>query len=94
MKIEGFIWYDSIIEKIEQKHSVYQYEVREIFVNRPQFRFVEKGHRPGENVYSASGQTLAGRYVIVFFAYKKDKHALILSARNMTYAERKKYEKK
>ena len=94
MKIEGFIWYDDITEKLERKHDVHQYEVREIFVNRPQFRFVEKGHRSGENVYSASGQTVAGRYLIIFFIYKKDKHALILSARDMTNAERKKYKEK
>ena len=94
MKIEGFIWYDEIIEKLERKHNVYPYEVREIFVNRPQFRFVEKGHRIGDNVYSASGQTLAGRYLIVFFVYKKDKHALILSARDMTDGERKRYEQR
>jgi hypothetical protein len=36
-------------------------EVREIFDNRPQFRFAEKGHRPGENVYFACGQTGEGR---------------------------------
>jgi len=94
LKIEGFVWYDNIVEKLERKHNVQQYEVREIFINYPQFRVVEKGHRPGENVYSGSGQTQAGRYLIVFFVYKKDKRALILSARDMTPAERKKYEDK
>jgi hypothetical protein len=43
MKIYGFIWYDYIIEKLEREHNVHQYEVREIFANRPKFRFVEKG---------------------------------------------------
>lgn len=94
MKIEGFIWFDDVIEKLDRKHHVFQHEVREIFSVSPQFRFVEKGHRKGENVYSVVGQTLAGRYLIVFFVYKKDKHALILSARDMTHGERKKYGKK
>lgn len=94
MKIYGFIWYDYIIEKLEREHNVYQYEVREIFANRPKFRFVEKGHRPNENVYSACGQTDSGRYLIVFFVYKKDKRALILSARDMTQVERRRYEEK
>lgn len=94
MKIDGFIWYDDIIEKIERKHNVQQYEVREIFANRPKFRFVEKGHRSGENVYSASGQANSGRYLIVFFVYKKNRQVLILSARNMTNVERKEYGKK
>ena len=94
MKIEGFIWLEDIVEKLVQKHGVQQQEVREVFVNLPQFRFVEKGHRPDENVYAALGQTDAGRYLIVFFVYKKDRRALILSARDMTHAERRKYEQR
>ena len=43
MKIIGFIWYEKIIEKLEQKHNVRQYEVREVFENNPKFRYVEKG---------------------------------------------------
>jgi uncharacterized DUF497 family protein len=45
-------------------------------------------------VYSALGQTDAGRYLIVFFVYKKTRQALIVSARDMTNAERNRYEKK
>jgi uncharacterized DUF497 family protein len=94
LKIKGFIWFEEIIEKLERKHHVRQEEVREVFANRPKFRYVEKGHHSGENVYVALGHTNAGRRLIVFFVYKKDKSALILSGRNMTSAERKKYEKK
>ena len=93
MKITGLIWLEDIVEKLEQKHHVQQYEVREVFANLPKFRFVEKGYRIGENVYAALGQTGAGRYLIVFFIYRKDKRALILTARNMTQAERGRYEK-
>ncbi len=78
---------------LERKHNVRQAEIREVFAHRPQFRFVEKGHRRSENVYAALGQTKAGRYLIVFFVYKKDGRALVLSARDMTQAERRKYEK-
>lgn len=92
MKITGFIWLGDIVEKMAQKHGVQQQEVKEVFANLPHFRFAEKGHRPGENVYAALGQTDAGRYLIVFFIHKKDGRALILSARNMTRAERRKYE--
>ena len=94
MKIRGFIWLEDIIEKLERKHHIQQQEVREIFANLPHFHFVEKGHRSGENVYAGLGQTDAGRYLTVFFVYKKDKWALILSARDMTQAERRRYEKK
>ena len=93
MRIEGIIWFDEIIEKLEWKHNVQPREVTEVFVNKPQFRFVEKGHRSGENVYAAMGQTYTGRYLIVFFIYKRDKRAFILSARNMTDRERRIYER-
>jgi uncharacterized protein len=83
---------EDIIEKLGRKHGILPVEVRQVFENHPHFRYVEKGHRPGEKVYYASGQTDEGRYLIIFFVYKKDRHALILSARNMTRAERRKYE--
>jgi uncharacterized protein len=67
--------------------------VREVFAGRVWFHFVEKGHRLGENVYAALGQSEAGRYLIVFFVYKKDQQALILSARDMTQTERRTYER-
>ena len=94
MRISGIIWLEDILDKLERKHAVEQEEVREIFANSPRFRFVEKGHRRGEDIYSAMGQTEAGRYLIIFFVLKKDGCALILSARDMTGPERKKYGKK
>ena len=86
MKLSGVIWLEEIVEKIERKHHVTQNEVREILRNSSHFRFVEKGHRRGENVYSALGQTSAGRYLIVFFVRKKTGQALPISARDMTPA--------
>lgn len=94
MKIEHIIWLEEIIEKLDRKHSVQQDEVREVLDNKPHFRFVEKGHRPDENVYAALGQAEGGRYLTVFFVYKKDKSALILSAREMTQGERRRYEQR
>jgi uncharacterized DUF497 family protein len=94
MKIRGIIWLDSIVEKIDAKHGVPQEEVRQVFQGQPMFRFVEKGHRSREDVYAALGRTGAGRYLIVFFVHKPDHRALILSARNMTDAERRRYEKR
>ena len=92
MKIESLIWLDDVIEKLSRKHDVSPHEVKEILESDPHFRFVEKGHRQGENVYSALGQTRGGRYLIVFFVYKKGGAALVLSARDMTPRERKRYE--
>jgi uncharacterized protein len=94
LKISGIIWLPEIVEKIARKHRVEQAEVREVLSGSSHFRFVEKGHRRGENVYSAMGQTSAGRYLIIFFVRKKTRQALVLSAREMTGSERKRYEKK
>jgi uncharacterized protein len=93
MKIKGIVWLDSIVEKINAKHGVSQQEVRQIIQGRTVFRFVEKRHRRGENVYAALGRTRSGRYLIIFFVYKIDQRILILTARDMTIAERKRYEK-
>ncbi|MCK4311835.1 MAG: BrnT family toxin [Candidatus Cloacimonetes bacterium] len=94
MKIREIIWLDEIVEKLITKHKINQNEVLEVFLNKPYLRFVEKGHYSGENVYSALSKTDNGRYLIVFFIHKKNKKALILSARDMTKNERKRYEKR
>lgn len=94
MKLSGIIWLGEIIEKIERKHHVTQEEVREILKSSSHFRFVEKGHRRGENVYAALGRTSSGRYLIVVFVRKKTRQALPISAREMTRAERRRYEKR
>jgi len=62
LKIREIIWLEDIVEKLEKKHSVRQNEVIEVLENKPKFRFVEKGHRKGENVYAALGQTYEGRF--------------------------------
>jgi uncharacterized DUF497 family protein len=90
VKISGIIWLDSIVEKLARKHNVDPEEVAEIFQNKPRFLLVEKGSRKGENVYMALGRTDAGRALVVFFIYKPDCRALILSARDMSKSELKK----
>ncbi|MFW5639627.1 MAG: BrnT family toxin [Thermodesulfobacteriota bacterium] len=94
MHIDDFIWLPDIIDKLLIKHRITPEEVEEVFFNRPLFRFVEKGYRNGDNVYSALGQSDSGRYVIVIFIYKNKNLALILSARDMDKKERRLYERK
>jgi uncharacterized DUF497 family protein len=94
VEIAEFIWLEEIVEKLARKHHVEVHEAEEVFGESPKFRFVENGHYPDEHVYSASGRTEAGRYVIVFFVHKRDGSALPLSARDMTNAERRIYERK
>jgi uncharacterized protein len=78
LRLAGIIWLEEIVEKIERKHRVTQDEVREILWVPSQFRFVEKGHRSGENVYAAMGQTNSGRYLMVFFVRKTSQEVLIV----------------
>jgi len=94
MYIYDFIWLPQIIDKLEIKHHVSQGEAEEVFFNNPKYRFVELGYNIGEDVYSASGQTDAGRYLIAFFIHKFGNTALILSVRDMDSAERRRYERK
>jgi len=92
LKIRGLIWLEDVVEKLEVKHAVQQQEVRDVFANKPLIYMVEKGHRAGENVYAALGQTDSGRYLSVYFVHKRDGRALILSTRDMTSVERRKHE--
>ena len=93
MKISGIIWLQEIVEKIAKKHHITQNEVEQVFVNNPQYRFLEQGKIEGENVYSAYGRTDAGRYVTVIFICKFGNRALIISARDMDRKERRQYGK-
>ena len=94
MFIEEFVWLPNIVDKLISKHRVIPEEVEDVFFNHPRFRFHEKGHVQGENMYTAAGQTDGGRYLIVFFIFKSSHNALIISARDMTRSERKYYERK
>ncbi len=93
MKIHEVIWLSQFVEKIASKHNVKTTEVEEVLTNRPYFRRVSKGNRVGEDVYSAMGQTDAGRYLLVVFILKSDRRALIISARDMSRRERRNYGK-
>ncbi len=94
MKIREIIWFEEIIDKLIAKHGVSQDEVYQLFENKPRFRYIEKGHHSEEDIYAALGQTRGGRYLIAFFIYKKNQSVIIVSVREMTHGERKRYEKK
>ena len=80
-------------QKLLWKHDVKEDEVVEVLENRPKFQYKEVGHRDGEDVFAAFGQTDAGRLLSVFFVYTQDKRAIIVSARDMTQKERNIYVK-
>ncbi len=91
MRIYHIIWLPEIEDKLFHKHNVLVEEVEEVLFNEPHIRFVEKGYREAEDLYAAYGQTLAGRWLIVFFILKNSHDALVLSARDMNHKERRLY---
>jgi uncharacterized DUF497 family protein len=94
MRIVDIVWLPWVIDKLDWKHGVLPDEVDELLFSAPYFRKVQRGHSPGENVYAALGQTGAGRYLIVFFVYKKTREAVVISGRDMTERERRLYERR
>jgi uncharacterized DUF497 family protein len=94
MKISGIIWLRDVVDKLLVKHSITTDDAEEVFGRAPRYRLIESGDVQGENLYAAMGQTEAGRYLIVYFIYKRTEDALIISAREMTKKERKSYAKK
>lgn len=91
MKIVGIIWLQKIIGKLINIHHISQDEVARFFMSKPQYRILENCEIEDERVFSAYGQTAAGRYLTVIFIRKFGNRALVISARNMNKEERKQY---
>lgn len=91
MIVRDLIWLEEVEEKIVRKHHVYAAEVEEVFLKHPYIRFMERGHRPGEDLYAAFGQSDAGRYLAVYFILKPEPAGLIITARDMTEKEKRTY---
>jgi uncharacterized DUF497 family protein len=94
LRVERIVWLPAIVDKLIAKHHVLPEEAEDILFTRPYLRRIERGYRPGEDVYAAMGQTAAGRFLIVFFVYKQTREALIVSARDMDVRERRAYERR
>jgi uncharacterized DUF497 family protein len=91
LEISRIVWLGDIVEKLIWKHGVEEHEVIEVLENKPLFMRKESGYRPGEDVYAAFGRTNSDRLLSVFFVLTKDKRAIIVSARDMSEKERRKY---
>jgi len=94
MKITECLWLDEFVDKIIRKHQVCREEVEEIFSRDPLIRRLETGRVKGEDLFIAIGTTNSGRYLTLLFVRKKNKRALVISAREMTKGERRKYGKR
>jgi len=84
-----------IVDKLQSKHQVSEEEVHETLRRRQtKILFVERGEVEGEDVYLALGRATSGRYLSVFFIYKKNRDVIVISARDMAGKERNLYGKK
>jgi len=92
--IDDIIWLDTVVEKLAWKHGVLPHEVEEVLRGKCRVFKRESGKVEGEHLYNALGRTKGGRYLSVFLIRKLDNKALIITARDMSGRERRRYEKK
>jgi uncharacterized DUF497 family protein len=93
MVIRQIIWKDQFIEKLAVKHGVSVEEVEDVLGSKPHVRKADKGRVKGENVYAAYGQTIGGRYLVIFYIRKSAGAMLPISARDMNESEKRYYGK-
>jgi len=91
VKITECLWLDEFLDKIIRKHNVHPGEVEEVLSGGPLVRRLQAGNVKGEDLFIAFGKTRGGRYLAILFVRKKDRRALVISARDMTRRERKRY---
>jgi uncharacterized protein len=94
LKITGLIWLQDVVEKLARTHQVQEREVERFWKAGPASSSLKRVTGQEKMFTPALGRSDAGRYLAVFFVYTKDQRALILSARDMSDAERKRYERK
>ncbi|MBM4167416.1 MAG: BrnT family toxin [Ignavibacteria bacterium] len=91
--IEGFEWDEGNIEKNWQRHQILNTEAEQVFFNEPIILEDEKHSTSIEQRYHALGKTDNGKYLLIVFTVRK-KSIRIISARTMSYKERKMYDEK
>jgi uncharacterized DUF497 family protein len=87
--VRTFRWPHGIRDKIEAKHGVQQDEVEESF-----FHTTARTRRTGGSRHLLLSQTPSGRYLFVAFDWEPPGLATILTARDMTTAERRLFRRK
>ena len=92
MEIKSVYISQSVAEKISREHNVEPTEVREVFSNAYFKPKIYRSDRIRE-AYVAYGRTLEGRYLMVAF-FRYNKQARVITARDLTETERKRFERK
>ena len=86
----GFDWDDGNQGKNWEKHDVTDGECEEVFFNDPLVVGADSKHSKRERRYHALGRTDSDRTLFVSFTIRR-KVIRVISARDMTKAERRKY---
>ena len=89
---EGFDWNGGNIDKNWQRHQVNNKETEEVFLNKPILVNLDQRHSLREKRYQVLGKTNKNRKLFISFTLRNQK-IRIISARNQSRKERKKYEK-
>lgn len=87
----GFQWDDGNADKNMEKHGVSDTECEEIFFHDPLVLGEDAEHSQDEPRGYALGQTSAGRRLLVVFNVRSQL-VRVISAREMTRAERRRYD--
>lgn len=95
MRIERFDWRHDREEHIA-RHGVSREEVEEaVFEDRARM-LLRRGpaeRNPDETIYQHLGRTEAGRYLFTALLYTGGGEAILLTARDMTDTERRRYQR-
>ena len=90
---EGFQWDEGNSDKNWIKHKVSRFECEQIFFNLPLIVREDLKHSKKETRFYTLGRTDSNRYLFISFTIR-NKLIRVISARDMTSKERKKYEER
>ena len=88
----GFEWDDGNLTKNWDKHEVSEGECEQVYFRQPLIIRRDKKHSKLQNRYYVLGRTDAERLLFMVFTVRNNK-IRIISARDMTRAEKKRYRK-
>ncbi len=92
LKCSGFDWDEGNTHKNWIKHQVTSSECEQIYFNHPLVVQEDIKHSKSEIRYYSLGQTNLGRLLFIAFTIRKSL-IRVISARDMTRNERRKYQK-
>ena len=90
---EGFQWDEGNSDKNWIRHQVSRFECEELFFNQPLIISEDSKHSKSESRFYSLGRTDSNRFLFISFTIR-EKLIRVISARDMTTKERKKYEEK